>query len=181
MPARRSHRPAHRNNETGSGDNQTVPVDSTHKLGLQRHMQLQTVSFNKETDIRYEFQLETTCKNRFWYTLIAKFSGTYRPGSTGAPDAYFICGIAQTALAMWHPAALILDLRELSYTWGNDMDLVLDAGSGPNVPTAIVGSDACLPAIGTLIHGINSAQLPTDAENIFDSIEEAWEYVRMKA
>ncbi len=144
-------------------------------------MQLQPVSFDKETDIRYEFRLETTGKNRFWYTLIAKFSGTYRPGSAGAPDAHFICGIAHTGIAMWHPAALILDLRELSYTWGDEMDMVLDAGSDHHVPTAIVGSDACLPAIGTLIHGINSTQPATDAKSIFDSIEEAWEYVRKKA
>jgi hypothetical protein len=51
------------------------------------------------------------------------------------------------------------------------MDLVLDAGSEGNVPTAIVGSDACLPAIGTLIYGINSTQPATDAENIFDSMK----------
>ena len=150
-------------------------------LGLQQHMQLQPVSFDKETDIRYEFQLETTGKNRFWYTLIAKFSGTYRPGSAGAPDAHFIHGIAQTAIAMWHPAAVILDLREFAYVWGDEMDLVLGAGSDRRVPTAVVGSDACLPAIGTLIHGINSKQPATDAENIFDSIEEAWKYVRKKA
>lgn len=144
-------------------------------------MQLQPVSFDKETNIRYEFKLETTGKNRFWYTLIAKFSGTYRRGSAGAPDAHFICGIAQTALAMWHPAALILDLRELSYVWGDEMDIVLSGGSGRRVPTAVVGSDACLPAIGTLIHGIDSTTPATEAENIFDNIDEAWEYVRKKA
>lgn len=144
-------------------------------------MQLQPVSFDEETDIRYEFQLETTGKNRFWYTLIVKFSGTYRPGSAGAPDAHFICGVTQTAIAMWRPAALILDLRELSYKWGDEMDLVLDAGSDHHIMRAIVGSEACLPAIGTLIHGIDSKQPATDAESIFDNIEEAWEYIRKKA
>ena len=144
-------------------------------------MQLHPVSFDKETDLRYEFQLETSVNNRFGYTLIAKFTGTYRPGSAGAPDAHFICGIAQTAIAMWDPAALILDLRELSYTWGDEMVLVLDAGSDRHIPTSVVGSAACLPAIGTLIYGINSTQPATDAESIFDSIEEAWEYVHKKA
>lgn len=144
-------------------------------------MQIQPISFEKETDIVYEFQLETTGKNRFFYTLIAKFKGTYRPGSAGAPDAAFICGIARTAVMMWHPAALILDLRDLSYTWGDEMDWVLDAGADSGVPTAVVGSNACLPAIGTLIHGINSTRPATAAENIFDNIDQAWEFIRKKA
>ena len=144
-------------------------------------MKLEPVSFDKETDIRYAFQLETTGRNRFRYTLIAAFSGTYRPGSAGAPDAHFIYGITRTAIAVWYPAALILDLRALSYIWGDEMDWLLSDVWDERIPAAVVGSEACLPAIGTLIHGINSTQPATDADHIFESIDEAWEYVRKKA
>jgi hypothetical protein len=144
-------------------------------------MQLQPVTFESETDIRYEFKLETSDeKPRFWCILVAKFAGHYRPGHRGAPDAYFIQGITRTALGVWSPAALILDLRELSYTWGDEMDYVLSVGAEGDLPTAIVGSGLCLPAIGTLIHGINSTIPATNAENIFENIEEAWDYVHRK-
>ncbi len=144
-------------------------------------MQLQPIWLDRATDIRYEFQLETTGKNRFHYTLIAKFIGTYRPGSEGSPDAHFICGIAQTAVSMWGPGGLILDLREISYVWGDEMYMVLDGDSWAHIPTAVVGSSACLPAIGTLLYGIDSKQPATDTGNIFESVEAAWEYVRKKS
>jgi len=86
----------------------------------------------------------------------------------------------RSGLGVWSPAALILDLRELSYTWGDEMDHVLSVGAECNLPTAIVGSGLCLPAIGTLIHGVNSTTPATDAEHIFDSIEEDWDYVHRK-
>jgi hypothetical protein len=98
-----------------------------------------------------------------------------------APDAFFIQGITQTALGVWSPAALILDLRELSYTWGDDMDCVLGVGAERDLPTAVVGSGLCLPAMGTLIHGVDSTTPATDVEHIFDSIEEAWDYIHQTA
>lgn len=139
-------------------------------------MQLRAVSFDEETDIRFEFLLETTGKNRFCFTLIAKFKGTYRPGSAGKPDAQFIHGMTLTALRMWRPATVILDLRELTYTWGTDMDLVLDVGAEEDISTLIVGSETCLPAIGTLLFGPGDQRPATDQARIFDSLEEALEY-----
>ena len=143
-------------------------------------MELKPISFDTETNIIFKLELETTGKNRFWYTLIAKFSGTYRSGSAGAPDAHFIVGIAQTAVSMWHPGALVLDLRKLCYVWGDEMDGVLSSHSYYGIPFAVVGSDECLPAIGTLFNGVDSKIPATDTDYIFDNLEEAWEYVRKK-
>jgi hypothetical protein len=140
------------------------------------------VSFADETGIRYEFRLETSTERpRPWRILIAKFAGDYRSGHHGAPDARFIRGITQTALGLWWPEALVLDLRELSYTWGDDMEEVLATRGEIKVPFAIVGSALCLPAIGTLIHGINSTKPATDAAHIFDNMDAALEYVHQKA
>jgi hypothetical protein len=148
-------------------------------------MPLQEVKFENETNIRYEFLLETSdAKPRFWCVLVAKFAGNYRPGHRGAPDARFIQGITQTALAVWRPAAMILDLRKLSYTWGDNMEEVLGCRGEIGVPFAIVGSELCLPAIRTLIqtfHTEGSMKAATDAEHIFDNMEEALEYVYAKA
>ena len=74
-------------------------------------MKLETVSF-KETcpTIKYSFQLETYGAKRFDNTLIAKFSGKYREGSAGNPDARFMCGMLRTACDLWSPKSVIIDL-----------------------------------------------------------------------
>lgn len=140
-------------------------------------MSFETVAF--ESNIRYEFQLETDrSKPRI---LIAKFIGTYRPGSSGAPDACFIIGITTAACEMWGPSALILDFRQLSYVWGDEMDWLLgDFGETMRRPTAIVGSELCLPAIGTLLYDETSTIPATDAENIFDNLDEAITYLHSR-
>ena len=59
-------------------------------------MPLQHVSFESQTSIRYQFQLDTFDKeNTPRRVIIAKFCGDYRPGSQGTPDALFIQGITQ--------------------------------------------------------------------------------------
>src|SRR6476659_9599523 len=110
-------------------------------------MKLAQVKFDDENRIDYEFFLETTGQNRFWYTLIAKFRGRYRDGSAGAPDAAFIHGLTQTALEVWRPAAVVLDLSELHYEWGDEMDWLLDVGASRGVKSAVVVGPACTKAI----------------------------------
>lgn len=146
----------------------------------QGDMHLRNVNFDGFNHLRYEFSLETTGKNPFWYTLIAKWVGTYREGSLGNPDAYYMRGLTKTALGVWQSAALILDLTELEYKWGDLLEMVFDVGEEEQKTTAIVVGLTCKPAISTLIWGVNSNRSATEHENIFDSVEEAWEYVRKK-
>ena len=141
-------------------------------------MKLARVSFEDENRIDCEFFLETTGKNRFWYTLIARFRGRYRDGSAGAPDAALIRGLTHTAIEVWRPAAVVLDLSELHYEWGDEMATLFDVGLDHNMKCAIVVGPACSKAIATLMWGVNTTRSPSEAENIFDNVEEAWEYVR---
>jgi hypothetical protein len=141
-------------------------------------MNLKNINFDEFSHLRYEFFLETTGKNPFQYTLIVKWIGVYRVGSLGNPDAYYMQGITKTALGIWHPAALILDLSEFEYEWGDLLEAVFDVGEEEQKTTAIVVGFHCKPAISTLIWGVNSDRLATEQENIFDSVEEAWAYVR---
>ena len=156
-----------------------------------RVMPLKSVTFERETDIRYEFQLETSDEKRpSWCILLAKFSGHYRPGHRGAPDARFIQGITQAAVGVWCPAALILDFRNLDYVWGDEMEEVLgcrgEIRSLPYVirwlPYAVVLGDQCRPAITTLLQVFRpEIASATELEHFFDDIEEAWKYVHQKA
>jgi hypothetical protein len=113
--------------------------------------------------------------------LIAKFRGRYRYGSAGAPDAAFIAGLTQTALEVWNAAAVVLDLSEVSYEWGDEMDLLFDVGASRGAKSAIVVGPACARAIATLMWGTETTRLATEAEKIFDTVEEAWRYVRKTA
>ncbi len=141
-------------------------------------MNLKRISFD-EIAIRYEFQLETTGPNQFWYTLIAKFAGHYREGSAGRPDACFVLGMARTAVEVWHAAALVLDLSELQYQWGDEMEHLLPPDVG--VPAAVVVGPGCARSIATLLwDDVNTAHEATEAEFVFANLQDGWENVRKR-
>lgn len=140
-------------------------------------MKLKPVRIEEATKLRCEFQLETTGGNPFSTTLIAKFIGDYHDGSGGKPDARFISGMTQMATAIWHPAAVVLDLSELRYEWGDDMANLLSPWVGSKKAAVVVGPK-CARAIATLLWGVNTTKEATEMEFIFDSVEEAWEAVR---
>lgn len=140
-------------------------------------MKLQPVRLEDETNIRSEFQLEATGRNPFCFTLIAKFTGDYRDGSAGKPDLRFMVGMTKTAVAIWQPAALVVDLSELRYEWGDDLaDLVSPTVAGKK--TAVVVGPKCARAIATLLWGTETQREATEADFIFANVEAAWQAVR---
>ena len=140
-------------------------------------MTLQQVRIEDETRLGHEFRLETSGRNSFCYTLIAKFMGEYRDGSAGKPDLLFMVGMTRMAVAIWHPAALVLDLSELRYDWGDDLsELISPAFAGK--ASAVVVGPKCARAIATLLWGVSTQKAATEAGFIFESVEEAWEAVR---
>ena len=70
---------------------------------------------------------------RFQYPefLVIRYTGEYRVGSAGNPDANYIFATATGAHAAWHSNAIILDFTDLSYTWGDDMERVLGVAWNP--------------------------------------------------
>jgi hypothetical protein len=58
--------------------------------------------------------------------LMASFVGEYRPGSQGNPDAQLMKAVLASALSAWDFDGVVLDLRELSYVWGNSLLGVFD-------------------------------------------------------
>ena len=100
--------------------------------------------------------------------LIARFAGPYSESIT----ASHICGLTQAAVMLLQPMALILDFRQLDYTWGNAMTVVLqlDFDFSP-IPMALLGSVRCLPAIATLMFGTSTKKRATEQEGVFDSFD----------
>ena len=69
---------------------------------------------------------------------------------------------------------MILDLRDLDYQWGDEMDLVLQP---PRDISAIVVSSKCEPAISTLFYGIDTKESVLDEPHFFDALDAAIDYV----
>jgi hypothetical protein len=108
--------------------------------------------------------------------LLLKVSGEYKIGSKGNIDASYICTFADACIQKYCPRSIIVDLSDLFYEWGDEMDYVLDIGNTFDekpINTAFIIGPHCKTAIGTLIHGVNSSEPATTRENIFESIEDA--------
>jgi hypothetical protein len=69
---------------------------------------------------------------------------------------------------------MILDLCDLHYQWGDEMDLVLQP---PRDISAIVVSPKCEPAISTLFYGIDTKESVLDEPHFFDALDAAVDYV----
>lgn len=91
--------------------------------------------------------------------LVVRFTGTYRPGSLGNPDAAFMRAKVLEGMAGVDASGVVLDLRGLTYTWGNSllgvfdaMDRFDDSDPGtPRRPIVVVGSDLCRDAFLSLV------------------------------
>jgi hypothetical protein len=107
------------------------------------------------SSIKYEFFACTLPDQSRLNTLIVVFEGEYRYGSAGNPDAQFMTAIIKAGLAAWDPPALILDLQQLYYAWGDLMVEVLCSGQdlllNQPVPTAVVVSDRNVQGLTSLV------------------------------
>src|SRR5262245_38560384 len=113
-------------------------------------MKFDIINLTKDGNISYSLWRWARDKTPFLSIIHVAFAGDYRSGSAGTPDAHFIEGMLRTVDAVWRPSAMILDLRDLRYEWGDEMSLVLEP---PTDIYAIVVSPKCEPAISTLCYG----------------------------
>jgi hypothetical protein len=85
--------------------------------------------------------------------LVLRFAGVYGVGSAGNGDAEFMRVITRAALEAWHCHAVVFDLRELAYDWGDAIWRVFGRGirsSGvEDLPCALVVSDLCRGGFST--------------------------------
>jgi len=111
--------------------------------------------------------------------LVVSFRGKYRPGSAGTPDARFMLAMAEAGIAAFDPLALILDLRDLEYEWGDDLDLLFGAGSSRDstFPVATVVGTSCAEAVRTLCLGVSSSESLETINGLFRDIDSAWSYL----
>lgn len=117
--------------------------------------------------------------------LVVSYSGEYRTGSSGNPDAAFMCGAAAGAVNAFSPEAVIFDFSKLKYTWGDMLEAVY--GTAPtflNSETqrfAVVVGPECEEAIRTLELGEFSNEPISSIPWVHQSIESACKYIEKNA
>ena len=97
--------------------------------------------------------------------LVVAFKGVCGIGSANNSDATFMAAMIKAGIEAWSPDALVLDLRELDYRWGDMMSKVLGAGeysmfkqvingdgeANQDLPTAVVISDLNREGLTSLV------------------------------
>ena len=115
--------------------------------------------------------------------LVIEFSGVYPVGSDGNSDAHYMYAMGKAAIYAWNPKAIILDMSNLSYQWGDMLEMVFDIGAryyGRALPRAIVVGPKCHNAVHTLINGLGADDPHAPIEYVFTSLSEAWVYMSKK-
>lgn len=135
-----------------------------------------------------EVQTQYNCSltSKFYLTedrtiLIADFDGVAGIRSEGNACSFFIyCKLAEY-LIYFTPHAIVLDFRDLEYSWGNSImrvfqvtEDVLGYGEPPYRPIILVVSDKCKAGFASLLR-FNPDQL---AEFVFEDLDKAVEYAQ---
>jgi hypothetical protein len=110
-------------------------------------------------------------------TVVAQFSGVYRIGCKGGPDAGYIEDVLRGVRIQYAPYRLIVDFSTLDYQWGDQMEWFIKPNCHGGPFTLVVGP-LCVEALSTLYYGIRSTRKITEAPHVFDNLAEAWAFVQ---
>lgn len=142
-------------------------------------MNFQPVSIEKYCpSITYDFRIKKLRNTQLVDILIISFHGSYRYGSAGSPDAGLIKGIITTGLSIFKPFSLLIDLSDLEYNWGDNLDLSFSETGETN--TVVLIGQKCRRGLSTLSFGIDSTQDIVDNNFFFDSFDKAIEKLENK-
>jgi hypothetical protein len=107
-----------------------------------------------------------------------KAFGKYKSGSAGSSDAYHIRGMMAYAQERFYQRHWILDLSELEYEWGDEMELVLGLDEFEGVESvARVFGKSCMEAVATLSGMERKPEDLLTEEGNFRNLKEAYNYL----
>lgn len=80
---------------------------------------------------------------------ILTFCGNYKHGSQGNVDGFYMEEVTSCALKHVLVKSLMVDLRDLEYSWGNTIINTISLLATTNVPVAVIYSDKCKGIVDT--------------------------------
>jgi hypothetical protein len=129
--------------------------------------------------ITYDFKITNLRDTHLIDILIITFHGNYRYGSAGSSDAGLIKGIVTTGLSVFNPFSILIDLSDLEYNWGDNLDLSFEETG--YTTTAVLVGEKCRRAMSTLSFGIDTDKDIVDNVLFFDSFDNAIEMLKRKS
>ncbi|MCL9806561.1 hypothetical protein NAT51_13580 [Flavobacterium amniphilum] len=123
-------------------------------------------------------EYETTSYQNSYMTdiLLVRFNGEYRPGSMGKPDLGYMAGMVKLGINVWDPFKVAIDIQNVTYEWGDDMELLFDAPD--HLKTVVIVGENNRRAISTLMLGIDTEEDIVDNKFFFDDFEAAIEKLK---
>ncbi|MCM3342457.1 hypothetical protein M3650_28495 [Paenibacillus sp. MER TA 81-3] len=117
---------------------------------------LEKVSLHELSRLEHNIYLTKSTMRQYKDMMVLQFTGNYGYGSEGNSDAAYMKAIATAALSVWEPTALIINLSELTYEWGDRLEEIFYIGThqydDTPFPTAlVVGPDCEEPFYGESI------------------------------
>ena len=128
--------------------------------------------------ISYNFKCTYYKKTPHIDILIISFHGKYRDGSTGSADAGLIRGILKIGAEAFIPFSILIDLADLEYEWGDNLDLAFE--DAEPVTTVVLVGEKCRKAMSTLAFGIDTDKDIVDNDFFFDDFQKAIEKLQKK-
>ena len=128
--------------------------------------------FRNNVSVDHSFSETRFAEHPHRRVLVAKFSGVSGHGCANNGDAKYMSAMTTAAIFLWSPSAVLFDLRELEYEWGDLMAEVLDIPACHRLPATAIISDLNKIGLTSLV----SSELGMDPNEIlFDSWDTAME------
>jgi len=136
------------------------------------------------SDLTYEVNIGKSSEVDYCDIMILKFIGEYRFGSQGNSDARSMRAIGEAVLEAWNPRGLLIDLRDLSYEWGDQLEDVFYIGSDKYrdrpFPVAVLVGKNSEEAVRTLIVGPWGTEKIDEIGWVFKDVTSAWAFIEAK-
>lgn len=147
------------------------------------------------SQIKVRYFLGTARQEPDLEILIIRYTGIYPSGSAGNDDADYMKAMAKAGVAAFKPWGVIHDLSELTYEWGDRLEIafvgpeddanaseLLGAVFGTSSPPlagqpAVVVGPQCEESVRTLLLGEISKEPIEKIGYVFRHLEGAWEFV----
>lgn len=101
--------------------------------------------------------------------LVVTFSGVYREGSEGRAELGYILGMITLGTEVWNPFKIVIDIRKVTYTWGDDMLKLFNEPE--HLQIVMIVSDYNKYAISTLLNRGDPEKDIVDNEFFFNDLD----------
>ena len=125
-----------------------------------------------------EFSKIPLRNTRLTDVLLIQFRGEYRLGSMGKAELGYMVGMVKLGMAVWRPFRVAIDIREVAYEWGDDMQQLFSVPEDHKA-VVIVG-EKNRRAISTLMFGLETKEDIVDNKWFFDDFDKAIEKLKKK-